>query len=82
MAAILENLVRLSHRYWQGTYCVRCGGTVPQESEEHTTMKEALLLTAVFFALIAGIVAETREIHEAVVCGTIGCRQSLVEWII
>jgi hypothetical protein len=45
-------------------------------------MKEALLLTAVFFALIAGIVAETREIHEAVVCGTIGCRQSLVEWII
>ena len=63
MAAILENLVRLSHRY----------GTVPQESEEHTTMKEAVILTAVFFALIAGIVAETREIHEAVVCGTIGC---------
>jgi hypothetical protein len=43
------------------------------QSVEHTTMKEALILTAVFFALIAGIVAETREIHAAVVCGTIGC---------
>jgi hypothetical protein len=43
------------------------------QSEEHTTMREAVILTVVFFALIAAIVAETREIHEAVVCGTVGC---------
>ncbi len=43
------------------------------QSEEHTTLREAVILTVVFFALVAGIVAETREIHEAIVCGTIGC---------
>ena len=36
-------------------------------------MKEALVLTVILFTLMVGIMADAKQIHEAALCGTIGC---------